>query len=68
MPTWDQTRRTELGKMFFDVAKYVLTIVVIGGLISERINVGAILLGIGLGTALATIGYFAIPPQQGDVL
>lgn len=49
--------------MLIDVAKYVVTIVIIGGLISERINVEAITLGFILAAAALGIGFLAIPPD-----
>ena len=50
--------------MFLDIAKYVLTIVVIGGLVSERIDTGAIILGLILATCSGVIGYFSIPEED----
>lgn len=60
----DKARRTELGKMCVDIAKYVYTIVVIGGLFSERVNIGAIVLGFVLATAVAAIGFHVIPLEE----
>lgn len=60
----DRTRRTELGRVLLDVAKYVVTIVVIGGLISERVNVGAVLLGVVLAIGIGAIGFQVIPPEE----
>ena len=61
----DRTRRTELGKMFIDVAKYVLTIVVIGGLVAEQVHAGSIVLGLVFSTSTAAIGFLVIPPEEG---
>lgn len=60
----DRTRRLELGKMLMDVAKYVFTLVVIGGLVSERIRVEMIIVGITLGTGLLGLGFQAIPLEE----
>jgi len=60
----DRARRTEIGKMLIDVAKYVFTLIVIGGLFSERLNIGAITMGVLLATGIATIGFLAIPPEE----
>ncbi len=60
----DRIRRLELGKMFIDIAKYVLTIVVIGGLFLDRLNVWAILMGAILATGLGTIGFLVIPLEE----
>jgi len=50
--------------MLIDVAKYVFTLIVIGGLFSERLNIGAITMGVLLATGIATIGFLAIPPEE----
>lgn len=60
----DKTRRTELGKMLIDVAKYVVTIVVVGGLFSERIDFGTVVLGIVLAIGFALIGFHVIPQEE----
>lgn len=61
----DRTRRIETGRMSLDVAKYVLTIVGVGGLFSGQFQVGAIIGGIVLGVVLIAIG-FAIIPLEGE--
>ena len=63
----DQIRRTELGKMLLDVTKYVLTIVVISGLASEKVNVGTILLGAALAIGLMAFEFFVIPLEEENV-
>ncbi len=60
----DRTRRLELGKMLLDVAKYVMTIVVIGGIISGRVQLDMIVLGIGMATGIMGVGFFAIPLEE----
>lgn len=62
MPDW--TRRHELGKMWLDVAKYILTIVVVGGLFAGRMDVRAIVLGFVLGAAVAGVGFQVIPSEE----
>lgn len=51
--------------MLLDVAKYVFTIVVIGGLVSERVNVGNILFGLLIAFGTAIIGFHVIPEEDG---
>ena len=57
----DDVRRQELGKAILDVAKYVLTIVVIGGVFGDQFRglfvLGGSLLGVGLGA----VGFFTLP-------
>lgn len=60
----NRTRRLELGKMVIEVAKYILTIVVIGGLISNRIDTGAIIMGLALATGLMGVGFQVIPLEE----
>lgn len=60
----DKTRRIELGKMLLDVAKYVLTVVVISGLVSAQIDVGTVLFGMALAISLAGMGFFVIPVEE----
>lgn len=59
-------RREELGKFFLDLSKYVLTVVVVvGTLVSETIDVRALLIGLGIGAAFLLIGYWTLPPTTG---
>ncbi len=60
----DRTRRLELGKMFMDVAKYVLTIVVIGGLVYKQLSIFVALLGLLLAAAASGVGFRIIPPEE----
>jgi len=62
----DRTRRLELGKMLLDVAKYLLTIVVIGGLVSEKVGLDAIILGFLFTFGFIGLGFQAIPPEEVD--
>lgn len=57
----DRTRRLELGKMLLDVAKYVMTIVVIGGIVSGRVQLDMIVIGFGMAAGIMGVGFFAIP-------
>jgi len=46
-------RRQEIGKMLVDVVKYIITIVIIGSLLTERLTEKMALLGI-----IASIGFY----------
>ena len=61
----EEIRRRELGKYFLDVSKYVLTVVVIGSLVSETVDVRALLIGLGIGVAFMVIGYWTLPSAMG---
>ena len=60
----DRTRRLELGKTILDVAKYVLTIVVIRGLVSNPFDIYSIAFGTILVLGLGLIGFLAIPEEE----
>ena len=47
-----------------DIAKYVLTMVVIGSLLAHPVRVVPIVLGLVLGMAIATVGAMMIPPKR----
>ncbi len=52
--------------MLLDVAKYLLTIVVIGGLVSEKVGLDAIILGFLFTFGFIGLGFQAIPPEEVD--
>lgn len=60
----NEDRRREAGKMFIDIAKYFVTVGIIGGIISEKLTV-TITIGIFI-VAIASfiIGFYAIPPKK----
>lgn len=60
----NQTRRHELGKYFLDISKYVFTVVVIGAIASEKIDLRAVLLGVGIGVILGLIGFWTLPKRS----
>lgn len=60
----NRTRRLELGKMIIDVAKYILTIVAVGGLVSNRIDTAAMMAGLALAGGLMGVGFQMIPPEE----
>ena len=62
----NRLRRHELGKMLLDVAKYVLTIVVIGGLVAERLNFRMLGLGIVMAIVFIVSGFWTLPLERKD--
>lgn len=57
----DVIRRQELGKYFLDISKYVLTVVVIGSVTSDVLNLRLFWLGIGIGVIFMVVGYWVLP-------
>ncbi len=60
----DRTRRLELGKMLLDVSKYVLTIVVIGGLVFRPFDGGTLVFGFFLFCAIVFIATLMLPEEE----
>lgn len=50
--------------MFLDVSKYILTIVVVGKLISGRLDEWAVLFGFILSCVIMFIGFLTIPEEE----
>ncbi len=57
-------RRKETGKMLMDVTKYLLTTVLIGSFVTEKLNfaLGTIIIAIAIVTFL--VAFFAIPAKE----
>jgi len=53
--------RFEAGKMLFDITKYVITVIVIGGIFSKSIGFKEALFGIFIAIALFITGFIIIP-------
>jgi|GEM_PF-1317294 len=58
------TRRKEIGKMFIDVVKYIITIVIIGSLVTERLTAKMALSGIIASVGFLLIAFFVIPSNK----
>jgi hypothetical protein len=56
-------RRSEIGKMLVDIAKYIATIVIIGGLFTEKLTSRMALLELLQHWFLLLIAFFTIPPN-----
>lgn len=57
-------KRLELGRMFIDVAKYIATIIVVGSLFSEKVNLRVVVIGIILSLVVGIIGFLTIPVKE----
>lgn len=59
-----EDRRKEAGKMFIDVAKYIVTVGIIGNLLSEKMSVIAATAIFSVAIISFIIGYYTIPPNK----
>ncbi|MCX8069097.1 MAG: hypothetical protein N2738_01185 [Thermodesulfovibrionales bacterium] len=62
----NRDRRKELGKVFFDVSKYLITAVVIASLLGEKVNLPLFFIGLILALITLLLGYFITPKNKGD--
>lgn len=62
----NKDRRKELGKVFFDVSKYLITAVVIASLLGEKVNLPVFFIGLILSLLTLALGYFITPKDKGD--
>ena len=62
----DEDRRKELGKMIMDVAKYLATVGLIGGILTNHLTFANGLAIIFLVALLLAVAFFTIPPGKGD--
>ena len=60
----NRLRRHELGKMLLDVAKYVVTIVVVGGIVAQRLNTRVLGLGIVATIFFTALGFWTLPLER----
>ncbi|MEW6102275.1 MAG: hypothetical protein AB1630_00410 [bacterium] len=61
------TRRKEIGKMFVDVVKYIITIVIIGGLLTDRLTAKIVLFGITTSLGFLVGAWFIIPKDREEI-
>jgi hypothetical protein len=62
----NRERRKEVGKVFFDLSKYLLTTVAVGSIISEEVNMYAVVIAIIASFGLMALAYHITPPDQGN--
>lgn len=60
----NRTRRAAIGNMLIDVAKYLLTAVAIGGLVSERVDWRMVIMGLLMALVTGAIGFGVIPSDE----
>ena len=60
-----EDRRKEAGKMFIDVAKYIVTVGIIGNILSEKMSVTAAAAIFTVAIISFIIGFYTIPPRKG---
>ncbi|MCD6574237.1 hypothetical protein J7K97_00970 [Candidatus Aerophobetes bacterium] len=56
-------RRKIIGKMLVDVVKYVLTIVIIGSLLTQRVDMRGVIIGVFTTVIALVLGFLTIPPD-----
>lgn len=59
-------RRKELGKMLMDVAKYLATIGLIGGILTKNITAIAGFVTVAVVGFLILVAFYVIPPKNGE--
>lgn len=59
-----EDRRREAGKMFIDVAKYIVTVGIIGGILTEKMTVIAAIAIFIVAIISFVIGFYTIPPKK----
>ena len=62
----DDVRRTKGGELLLDIAKYILTAVVVTSFVTERINLKIGLVGLGIGIVFVVAGIGVLPPTTRD--
>ena len=57
-------RRKEAGRMFIDIAKYIVTVGIIGGIAFERMNTTMATAIFVVAIISFVIGFYTIPPKK----
>ena len=60
----EDLRRRKLGEMLLDITKYIVTIVIIGSVIGDKVHIHTIVIGMVLAIVSGIIGYFLLPPTE----
>jgi hypothetical protein len=61
-----EDRRREAGKMFIDIAKYIVTVGIVGGMLSERMTIFMAIAIFVVAIVSFIIGFYTIPPKKGE--
>jgi len=59
-----EDRRKEAGKMFVDIAKYIVTVGIIGNILSEKMSIPAAVAIFTVAIISFIIGFYTIPPKK----
>lgn len=59
-----EDRRKEAGRMFIDVAKYIITVGVVGNILSEKMSASAAIAIFIAAVISFIIGFYTIPPKK----
>lgn len=59
-----EDRRKDAGKMFIDIAKYIVTVGIIGNFLSEKMPVAAAIAIFTVAIIAFIIGFYTIPPKK----
>ncbi|MFH1860521.1 MAG: DUF6722 family protein [bacterium] len=57
-------RHIEISKMFLDIAKYIITIVIIGSLINEKVTFQAVLIGCWIAVITFICAVLLLPKEE----
>lgn len=59
-------RRKEIGKMLLDISKYLATVGLIGGILTNTLTLFGGLIVFVVVSILVSVAYFIIPEKKGD--
>lgn len=63
----NRERRKEVGKVFFDLSKYLLTTIAIGSFVSrESLNIKALIIALIASGISMLVAYYIYPPDKED--
>jgi hypothetical protein len=60
----NRERRKEVARVFFDVAKYLLTTIAVGSLFTEQVHVLSAIIAIVLSFGILFLAYFVTPRDK----
>ena len=59
-----EDRRREAGKMFIDIAKYIVTVGIIGGILTDKMSVIVAIAIFIVALVSFIVGFYTIPPKK----
>ncbi len=60
-------RRKEIGKMLLDIAKYLATVGLVGGILTNTLTLFGGIVVFVVVSVLVTVAYFIIPEKKGGI-